>query len=41
MQYILRAQTPGTFTALPTQAELMYDPDVRGRGNAVTITVKE
>ena len=38
---ILRAQTPGTFTALPTTAELMYDPSVRGRSSAATLTIKE
>jgi uncharacterized protein YfaS (alpha-2-macroglobulin family) len=38
---ILRAQTPGTFTALPTTAELMYDPSVRGRSSAATFTIKE
>ena len=37
----LRAQTPGTFTALPTVAELMYDPSVRGRSSAATLTIKE
>ncbi|PYE53352.1 alpha-2-macroglobulin family protein [Deinococcus yavapaiensis] len=41
MQYVLRATTPGTFTALPTHAELMYDPDVRGDGPAATFTVKD
>jgi alpha-2-macroglobulin len=30
--YILRAETPGRFTALPTQAWLMYEPEVRGIG---------
>ncbi len=38
---ILRAQTPGTFTALPTTADLMYDPSVRGRSSAATLTIKE
>jgi uncharacterized protein YfaS (alpha-2-macroglobulin family) len=28
--YILRAETPGEFTALPTHAWLMYAPDVEG-----------
>jgi uncharacterized protein YfaS (alpha-2-macroglobulin family) len=37
----LRAQTPGTFTALPTTADLMYDPSVRGRSSAATLTIKE
>ncbi len=38
---MLRATTPGTYTALPTNAELMYDPDVRGRSSAATLTIKE
>jgi alpha-2-macroglobulin len=38
---LLRANTPGTYTALPTNAELMYDPDVRGRSSAATLTIKE
>ncbi len=37
----MRAQTPGTFTALPTIAELMYDPSIRGRSSAATLTIKE
>lgn len=39
MTYLLRAQTPGTFTALPTHAFLMYDPDVESYGPAATLTV--
>ena len=41
MTYVLRAQTPGTFTALPTHAFLMYDPDVEGYAPAATFTVRE
>ncbi|GGM00496.1 hypothetical protein GCM10010841_06380 [Deinococcus aerophilus] len=41
MTYVLRAQTPGTFTALPTHAFLMYDPDVEGYGPAATLTVRD
>ncbi|MFN3266010.1 MAG: hypothetical protein ACK41E_04135, partial [Deinococcales bacterium] len=37
----LRAQTPGIFTALPTVANLMYDPSVRGRSSAATFTIKD
>lgn len=40
MTYVLRAQTPGTFTALPTRAFLMYDPDVEGYAPAATLTVR-
>jgi len=39
--YILRAETPGTFTALPTVAWLMYDPDIRGVGKQATLEVVE
>jgi uncharacterized protein YfaS (alpha-2-macroglobulin family) len=39
--YLLRAQTPGTFTALPTHAFLMYDPEVQGYGAAATLTVRD
>ena len=41
LRYVLRAQTPGTFTALPTRAFLMYDPDVGGLEKAVTLTVRD
>ncbi len=37
--YILRAETPGTFAALPTQAWLMYEPEVRGIGRQKTLQV--
>ncbi|WP_135228669.1 alpha-2-macroglobulin family protein [Deinococcus fonticola] len=40
MTYLLRVQTPGTFTALPTHAFLMYSPDVQGYSPAATFTVK-
>ncbi len=39
--YILRAETPGTFTALPTQAWLMYEPEVRGVGRQKTLRIGE
>lgn len=38
--YILRAETPGSYTALPTQAWLMYQPEVRGVGAARELEVK-
>lgn len=37
--YILRAETPGTFAALPTQAWLMYEPEVRGVGKQKTLHI--
>ncbi|GEM87896.1 alpha-2-macroglobulin family protein [Meiothermus granaticius] len=39
--YILRAETPGSFTALPTLAWLMYEPEVRGVGTVRTLSVSE
>jgi alpha-2-macroglobulin len=38
---VLRAQTAGTYTHLPSSAELMYDPEIRGRSSAATLTVRE
>jgi alpha-2-macroglobulin len=40
LQYVLRAVTPGVFTALPAQAGLMYDPSVTGRSSGATLTVR-
>ncbi len=37
--YILHAETPGTFAALPTQAWLMYEPEVKGTGPDATLQV--
>lgn len=39
--YVLRAETPGTFTALPTLAWMMYEPEVRGVGTVRTVRVSE
>ncbi|UCH24670.1 MAG: hypothetical protein JSV66_12045 [Trueperaceae bacterium] len=39
--YLLRAETPGTFTSLPTQAWLMYQPEVRGLGAERLLMVVE
>ena len=41
MQYILRAQTPGRYTALPANASLMYDPEVMGQSAASTFTIRD
>ena len=41
MQYILRAQTPGKYTALPANASLMYDPEVMGQSAASTFTIRD
>ncbi|MDZ7704637.1 MAG: MG2 domain-containing protein [Trueperaceae bacterium] len=37
--YILQAETPGTYTALPSQAWLMYDPEMRGNSPAERLIV--
>jgi len=39
--YILRAETPGRFSALPGQAWLMYAPEVRGNSGLATLEVVE
>ena len=39
--YVLRAETPGRFTALPGQAWLMYAPEVRGNSALATLEVAE
>jgi alpha-2-macroglobulin len=41
MQYVLRAQTPGSYTALPANASLMYDPEVMGQSAASTFTIRD
>jgi uncharacterized protein YfaS (alpha-2-macroglobulin family) len=37
--YLLRATTPGTFTAVGSHAHAMYSPHVEGRGVPTTVTV--
>ncbi len=39
--YILRAETPGAFAALPTEAWLMYEPDIRGISNDARLAITE
>jgi alpha-2-macroglobulin len=41
LRYVLRATTPGQFTALPSQAFMMYDPDIKGQEKAVVLTVRD
>ncbi|NJK44221.1 MAG: hypothetical protein HC933_07975 [Pleurocapsa sp. SU_196_0] len=41
IQYLLRAETPGKYTALPTEAFLMYEPSVSGRSSGATLTVRD
>ncbi|MCA9835505.1 MAG: hypothetical protein KC422_01260 [Trueperaceae bacterium] len=38
--YILRAETPGSYAALPTQAWLMYEPDIKGIGNDTVLNIQ-
>jgi alpha-2-macroglobulin len=39
--YALRAEAPGTFRILPSQAELMYFPEVRGNTQPVRMKIGE
>lgn len=39
--YILQAEQPGTYTALPTRARLLYERDVYGRSAAQQLEVSE
>lgn len=38
--YILRAETPGKYSALPTQAWLMYAPEIRSSGTDQILEIK-
>lgn len=40
LKYVMRAETPGTFTALPTHVFLMYDPEVKGYAAAQTVQIQ-
>jgi uncharacterized protein YfaS (alpha-2-macroglobulin family) len=39
--YILRAETPGLFHALPSVAQLMYNPEIQGNSKEDIITITE
>jgi len=39
--YIMRAETPGEYAALPTQAWLMYEPEIKGTSNDARLFVAE
>lgn len=41
IRYTLRAETPGSFHALPLLGQAMYVPDVRANGDEVRVVVKE
>jgi uncharacterized protein YfaS (alpha-2-macroglobulin family) len=38
--YRLRAEQPGNFSALPTQIEAMYAPELKGNSNENKIKIK-
>jgi uncharacterized protein YfaS (alpha-2-macroglobulin family) len=40
IRYPLRAETPGTFHALPLLGQAMYVPEIRANGEEVRVTVK-
>jgi|GEM_PF-271271 len=39
--YVMRAQIPGTYSVMPSVGALMYYPEVRGNGGALTLTITE
>jgi uncharacterized protein YfaS (alpha-2-macroglobulin family) len=41
LSYRLRAEIPGTFSALPTRAVGMYAPELRGNSDEMKITVRD
>jgi hypothetical protein len=41
LSYQLRCETPGTFSALPTQGEAMYAPFIRGSGASDELVIED
>jgi hypothetical protein len=41
LSYRLRAEIPGTFSALPTRAEAMYAPELRANSDSMKFTIGE
>jgi len=39
--YLLRAETPGNFSALPARAELMYQPSIGGNSGETSVEIGE
>jgi uncharacterized protein YfaS (alpha-2-macroglobulin family) len=39
--YLLRAETPGMFSALPARAELMYQPAISGNSSETPVEIRE
>lgn len=41
IQYVMRAETPGTFHTMPTRVSLMYAPEVGGAGSENIVVIKD
>ena len=41
IRYTLRAETPGTFHAMPLLGHAMYVPEIRANGREVRVTVAD
>jgi hypothetical protein len=41
VSYRLRAETPGKFSALPTQISAMYAPELRGNSDENRVVVED
>lgn len=41
LSYRMRAEIPGTFSALPSQIEAMYAPELRGNSNEIRLNVED
>lgn len=41
LSYRMRAETPGRFSALPTRAEAMYAPELRGNSDEIKLIVED
>jgi alpha-2-macroglobulin len=41
LSYQLRAEIPGTFSALPTRAEAMYAPELKANSDEMKIEVRD
>jgi len=41
VSYRLRAETPGSFSALPTRISAMYAPELRGNSDEIKVKIKD
>jgi uncharacterized protein YfaS (alpha-2-macroglobulin family) len=41
VSYRLRAEIPGTFSALPTKASAMYAPELKANSNEIKLTISD